>query len=261
MATYKLFDGVDIYYEIHGTGQPLVFLPGWVMTSAFFQKQISGLSDEFQVITIDQRGQGNSGGKDGPLPTIELMAKDLEEIIIGLKLQNIVLIGWSMGALVAWKYYELFGDKKLEGLIVLEMAANLGSPDWASQENASLRADPDKHINSFLQSMFVDSPNTSELLWMIADAKKTPVHIAEKLNLEIAYADARPILPKINIPTLIIYGKNLLFFTEEQEIDTRNGILDAKTLYFDNSKHCPFWEEPEQCNDEIRKFVRSLSKN
>lgn len=259
MATFKLSDGVQINYQDHGSGQPLVFLHGWAMSSTIFSKQSKDLSDEFRVIAIDLRGQANSGGKDGPLPTIYLLAQDLREIIEGLSLRNVVLVGWSMGALVTWKYYERYGDDRLAGLVVLEMAANLGSPDWALQENITLRENPEKHIRSFVASMFAEPLADAELAWMVAEAMKTPVGVAEHLNLEIACADARPILPKLKVPTLMIYGAVPMFFTKEQIQDTINGTPNARVLVFEKSKHCPFWEEPARCNKEIRKFVKSLS--
>lgn len=260
MSTFNLTDGFPIHYVERGAGQPLVFLPGWAMTTAIFQKQIEGLSDCYRVIAVDPRGQGDSRQTEGEgkIPTLKLFAQDLRELMHGLDLYDVVLVGWSMGALIMWDYYDQFGPERLAGMIVLEMVGNLGAPDWAPQENESLQQDAVKHVRSFVSSMFAEPLSEADLDWISGEALKTSVPIAQHLNLEVAYADARPMLPKIRIPTLIIYGGVPLFFTDEQERETIQGIPNVRARFFEKSKHCPFWEEPGRCNSEIRNFVEGL---
>ncbi len=100
-------DGAKIYYEDHGEGQPIVLVHGWMCSSRFWQKNVPGLANEFRVVTPDLRGHGNSS-KVLTGHTIKQYARDIRELIEDLALQNIVLVGWSLGGPVVLSYYEQY---------------------------------------------------------------------------------------------------------------------------------------------------------
>src|SRR3954467_4101361 len=88
---------VDIYYEDHGVGQPVILIHGYPLSGASWEKQLPVLLKAgYRVITYDRRGFGKSGQ-----PTegynYDTFAEDLRKLIAGLKLDNFSLVGFSMG--------------------------------------------------------------------------------------------------------------------------------------------------------------------
>jgi pimeloyl-ACP methyl ester carboxylesterase len=258
MAYYRSFDNTRITYDEKGDGQPIIFLPGWGMGRAYFKKQLESLSSKYKIIAMDLRGLGDSDKENMPKPNIEIWAKDLKEFIDQRQLKKFIIVGWSMGAFVMWHYYDSYEKENLAGMVVLEMVGNLGEPGWATDENATMEHNYKEYLAGFVEGMFAVTPPRDELQRLIEETQKTPMPIAQHLNLVLENADFRQMLPKINIPALILYGKNLLFFTEEQEQETIRAIKNASSVIFQKSKHLPFWEETDEFNKVLTSFVDSL---
>src|ERR1700761_5318699 len=88
---------IDLYYEDHGSGEPIVLIHGYPLSSASWEKQVPVLLDAgYRVIAYDRRGFGKSSQ-----PTTgynyDTFAEDLHQLITQLKLKNVVLVGFSMG--------------------------------------------------------------------------------------------------------------------------------------------------------------------
>ncbi|MFT4039657.1 MAG: alpha/beta hydrolase, partial [Thermomicrobiales bacterium] len=93
-------NGVELYYEIHGAGSPLVMLHGGVNPSEMFGAPLAAMARNREVIAIHLRGHGFSGDADSPWST-ELMADDVAALIAELHMAEIDIMGWSLGAGVA----------------------------------------------------------------------------------------------------------------------------------------------------------------
>jgi len=93
-------NGIDIYYEIHGSGQPFLLITGLGYGLWYWQKLVAELSDHYQVITFDNRGAGKSSQPDGPY-TVSMMASDTAGLLDALELKQIAVLGHSLGGFVA----------------------------------------------------------------------------------------------------------------------------------------------------------------
>jgi non-heme chloroperoxidase len=258
MSYFNSFDNARIAYTESGEGQPVVFLPGWSAGKEYFSKQFDALSSKYRLIAMDLRGMGDSEKSELSKITLESWAKDLRELIIQKNLSDIILVGWSMGSFAMWTYYDMFGKDRIAGLVVTEMVGNLGEPGWAEGENKALEKNPKEYIVGFVTGFFTTPPSEDFLNSLIKVSQKTPIDVAKHLNLVLESSDLRPVFSKISTPSLIIYGKNLLFFTEEQEKETIKTIKNSKVLVFEKSKHCPFIEEHERFNKEIDGFIKTV---
>jgi non-heme chloroperoxidase len=97
MSVYRAADGTGIYYEDLGAGQPLVFIHGWPLSGAMWEYQIVPLMEAgFRCITLDRRGFGKSD-KPGDGYDYKTMGADVAGLIDHLDLQDVTLIGFSMG--------------------------------------------------------------------------------------------------------------------------------------------------------------------
>jgi pimeloyl-ACP methyl ester carboxylesterase len=99
-GNYAEVNGLNIYYEIHGSGQPLVLLHGAYMTIDLMGEVVSALSESRQVIAVELQGHGHTADIDRPL-SYELMADDIAALIEHLALEKADLFGYSMGGGVA----------------------------------------------------------------------------------------------------------------------------------------------------------------
>lgn len=93
-------NGVEIYYEIHGQGSPLVMLHGGVNPSDFFGAPLAAMAEDHQVIAIHMRGHGLSSDAAAPWTT-EQMADDVDAVLDALGFENVDVMGWSLGGGVA----------------------------------------------------------------------------------------------------------------------------------------------------------------
>jgi pimeloyl-ACP methyl ester carboxylesterase len=99
-GSYASFNGVDLYYEIHGSGQPLVLLPGAYMTIAAMGAMVPQLAATRRVIAVELQGQGHTADIERPL-RYELMADDVAALIQYLHLERADIFGFSLGGGVA----------------------------------------------------------------------------------------------------------------------------------------------------------------
>lgn len=112
-------NGVELYYEIHGEGEPLVMLHGGVNPSDFFGAPLAAMAEERQVIAIHMRGHGLSTDADVPWSS-ELMADDVEAFLDEMDLEKVDIMGWSLGGGVALQIAIRHPDR-VGKLIVISM--------------------------------------------------------------------------------------------------------------------------------------------
>src|SRR5213593_2822702 len=97
---YADVNGIKLYYEIHGTGAPLILLHGGLGAISMFGPNLPALAKSRQVIAVDLQGHGRTADIDRPL-SVELMADDIAALIKHLKLERTDLMGYSLGGGVA----------------------------------------------------------------------------------------------------------------------------------------------------------------
>src|SRR5208283_91390 len=105
---------IDLYYEDHGTGKPVVLIHGWPLSGASWEKQVPVLLNAgYRVITYDRRGFGNSSK-----PTYgydyDTFAEDLHKLITKLDLRDVALAGFSMGGGEVARYLGTYGSERVE---------------------------------------------------------------------------------------------------------------------------------------------------
>jgi pimeloyl-ACP methyl ester carboxylesterase len=105
-------DGVNLHYLEAGSGKPILMIPGWSQTAEQFKYQLSGLSDRYRVIAVDMRRHGESDKPEYGYK-ISRLAKDTHDVIHALGLQDVNILGHSMGSSVIWNYYDMFGPERL----------------------------------------------------------------------------------------------------------------------------------------------------
>lgn len=260
-------NGADLYYEDHGSGRPIVFLHGAWAGIRFFQQQLTDLSAEHRTIAFDFRGHGRSEKTDGG-HTVRVYARDLRAFLDNLSLDDVVLVGWSLGALVAWEYVDQFGTDRIGALVNVDMEASPARWD----ENGDGRYDADRlreiHGNvqedhwEFVERTQVqlckEPPSKTVRTMMFDETTRCPPAIKSAIILDATLQDYRDTLPEIDVPTLVCAGADEKWRTVAVVEDTAERIPRARFERFENSGHCLFIEEAERFNRLLGEFVDSV---
>jgi non-heme chloroperoxidase len=127
-------DGVQLSYIRQGSGRPIVLLHGWSQCAEEFKHQIEPLSARYDVIALDQRSHGESQKVPYGLK-ISRLSKDLYDLLAELDLNEVALLGHSMGSCVILCYLDLFGPERLSKIILVDQPPLVTSdPHWTPQE-------------------------------------------------------------------------------------------------------------------------------
>ena len=110
---------IDLYYEDHGSGAPVVLIHGWPLSGASWEKQTAALlAAGHRVITYDRRGFGRSS-KAGVGYNYDTFAADLDELLKTLDLKNVALVGFSMGSGEVTRYLGKYGTKRVRKAVLI----------------------------------------------------------------------------------------------------------------------------------------------
>ena len=120
MPYYVTDDHVRLYYEVRGKGRPVVLVHGLTANRRHFRKQTPELSGEFQVVTLDLRGHGDSEAPEHGL-TLPRLARDLRELMEYLELKDLSVVGWSLGAHVIFEYVKQYSCRGIAKVAVIDM--------------------------------------------------------------------------------------------------------------------------------------------
>jgi pimeloyl-ACP methyl ester carboxylesterase len=261
-------NGADLYYEEHGEGQPIVFLHGATAGLRYFESQLTGLSNEFRAIAVDFRGHGRSEKTDLG-HTFGQYARDVQAFLKQLELDQVVLVGWSMGALISWEYVHQFGTDRLQALVDIDMEPSpIKRPDYeyGTYERADLQEaieaiqqDPIGLLEEQAEALLNDPP-TRELRNLILDeGARTPAPIQGSLTFGLSFiSDYRDVLRSVDVPALVCAGADEKWRSVVSVEHAAELIPDARFDIFEDSGHCITIEEPEHFNLVLSDFIESL---
>jgi pimeloyl-ACP methyl ester carboxylesterase len=183
---YATVNGIKIYYEMYGEGEPLLLIHGNQQSIAAFRAQVNVFAKKYKVIVVDSRGQGKSS-EDGKRYTYDLFAGDMNGLLNELKIDSANIIGWSdggnTGLIMAMKY-----PRKVKKLVT--MGANIFINDKDVIEPAMLKSVRDG-IKLWQKDTAYDNKNSVRLLRMLLEE---PKHSFEELK-------------KIKCPVMVVAGE------------------------------------------------------
>ena len=259
-------NGANLYYEDHGEGQPIVFLHGATAGLRYFEPQLTGLSEEYRPLAFDFRGHGRSE-KTELGHTMAQHARDLRGFLDQLDLDDAVLVGWSMGAIVTWEYVDQFGTDSLRALVDIDMEPSpfrregydhgTYSIEGFRDALVGIQTRPLARLEEQIEALLKDPPSRELRTMMFDESSRTPPPIVGAMLLELMH-DYRDVLPEIDVPTLVCAGADEKWRSVVSVEYAAELIPDAEFELFEESGHCLTIEEPERFNQVISEFVDSL---
>ena len=267
-------DGARIWYEEKGQGKPLVMLHGWGCSPEFFIRNTNELAKSYRVVNMALRGHYKSDKVEYG-HRISRYAADLRDLIHSLGLQQVTVLGWSMGAGVVWSHYELFGADYMDRMIVVDQSPrqyySFGSQEWQGTHLSCYDAESLMILNTTLQldSMSIArslpsacfptgiTPTEEETAFFAEQIEMTPWWVRATIMADHTNLDWRDLLPRITIPTLVVAGRKNQVFAGEGTFYPGRTIPNAKLVIFEESGHMPFYNEATKFNRVVSEFLDS----
>ena len=269
----QVSDDLSLYYETAGKGTiPIVFVPGWTMSSAVFERQRAHFanSDRFRYFSYDPRGQGRSS-KPTQGHTYEQHGRDLHAFLEGLALEQVVLVGWSFGVLDVTSYLQQFGADNVRALVLIDGTpkttgkdstkdwAWVGDDNWLSN-NQSYTVDlltekREQRMREFCEWM-LEKPTPEQVRWSTAISLQTPGWIAALTNATANNANYEDALKALDpkLPLLFVMGEQHWHPVVDEWIKANTPSAKLVTM----GRHLMFWQRSEEFNTELDKFLNSF---
>jgi len=262
---------IDLYYEDHGQGQPVVLIHGYPLDGHSWEKQSAALLDAgYRVITYDRRGFGRSSQ-----PTTgydyDTFAADLKVVLDTLDLTDVVLVGFSMGTGEAGRYLGTYGSQRIAKVAFLAslepfLLKTDDNPNGVPQEVfdgiiAAVKADRYAYFTDFYKAFYntedtLGSRLSDEALrnsWNVAAGSSW---FASSAVVPTWLTDFRADLPKIDVPVLILHGTadNILPIDATAR-PFHKLVPQADYVEIDNAPHGLLWTHADEVNRALLTFL------
>jgi pimeloyl-ACP methyl ester carboxylesterase len=268
MPTVKVGD-INIYYESHGDGEALLLIMGYGAYSAFWGLQIPSFSQEYRVISFDNRGTGQSDKPNMPY-TIKMMADDAKGLLDAIGIDSAHVLGVSMGGMIAQELALNYPDRVKSLILGCTFYGGTKAIQPTPEVQESLREMGKLPVEEQAREMapllwsqeFIDkNPVALELFVAITAKYPTPPHGFVCQAQAIEAHDTYDRLPQIKAPTLVITGDMDRIIPAENSKVLASRIPNAELVVLKNLCHGFFGEAVEETNRIILDFLRRHSKS
>jgi len=262
---------IDLHYEDHGSGQPVVLIHGYPLSGASWEKQVPALLNAgHRVVTYDRRGFGRSSQ-----PTTgynyDTFAEDLRKVILHLELRDFALVGFSMGGGEVARYFGKYGSKDVSKAVIISGVPPflLKTPDNPEGVDANVfdgiikAATTDRY--AFFTEFFKNFYNTDVLLnkrvseqavqasWNLAAGASATASVA---CVPTWHEDFRKDVDKIDVSTLVMHGDaDRILPIAASGARTAKLIKGARLAILKDGPHCITWTHADEVNTELLNFL------
>jgi non-heme chloroperoxidase len=262
---------LDLYYEDHGSGTPIVLIHGYPLSGASWERQVPPLlAAGHRVITYDRRGFGKSSQPTGGY-NYDTFAEDLHKLVTHLKLKDFALAGFSMGGGEVARYLGKYGSKGVSKAVIisgvppflLKTADNPEGIDGGVFEGIQKAVAADRY--AFFTEFFKNFYNTDLLLgkrvseqavqasWNVAAASSATASLA---CVPTWHEDFREDLSRIDVPTLVMHGDaDRILPISASGLRTAKLIKGARSFVVKDGPHCITWTHADEVNRELVNFL------
>jgi non-heme chloroperoxidase len=263
---------IDLYYEDHGTGAPVILIHGYPLSGASWEKQVGPLlAAGHRVITYDRRGFGKSSQPTGGY-NYDSFTEDLHELIVKLGLSDVALVGFSMGGGEVARYFRKYGSSGVSKAVfissvppfLLKTSDNPEGLDASVFEGIQKSVGADRY--AFFESFFKNFYNADLLMgkrvseqvvrasWNVAAGCLATAALA---CVATWYEDFREDLDCIDVPTLVIHGNaDRIVPIGASGARSAELIKGAQLFVVNDGPHGILWTHADEVNRELVNFLQ-----
>ena len=263
--------GIQLHYEDHGSGDPVVLIHGYPLSGASWEKQVAVLLEAGRrVITYDRRGFGKSSQ-----PTTgynyDTFAEDLHKLVTHLKLRNFALVGFSMGGGEVARYIGKHGPKGVSKAVIIggvppHLLKTSDNPDGVDRSvfegiQKAVAADRYAFFSEFFKNFFNTdvflgkriSEQAVQASWNVAASASATASLA---CVPTWHEDFRNDLTGIDVPTLVIHGDaDRIVPIKASGEKTAKLVKGARLVAIKDGPHAVNWTHADEVNTEIVNFL------
>ncbi|MFJ5035210.1 alpha/beta fold hydrolase [Streptomyces sp. NPDC088560] len=263
---------IELYYEDHGTGQPVVLIHGFPLDGHSWEKQSAALLEAgYRVITYDRRGFGQSSQPTAGYD-YDTFAADLNTVLETLDLRDAVLVGFSMGTGEAARYLGTYGSSRIAKVAFLGslepcLVKSDDNPQGAAPAeffqgvSDAVKADRFAYYTSFYQDFYNLDENLGTRIseeavrnsWNVAAGGGAHAAAAAPLTWG---TDFRQDIPKIDVPALILHGTGDRILPVDSTARLFHKALpSADYVEIDGAPHGLLWTHADEVNKALLEFL------
>jgi non-heme chloroperoxidase len=262
---------INLHYEDHGVGKPVVLIHGYPLNGASWEKQVAVLLEAgHRVITYDRRGFGRST-QPATGYHYDTFAEDLRALLNHLSLHDFALVGFSMGGGEVARYLGKYGSKGVRKAVFISSVPPflLKTPDNPEGVDGSVFAGIEKAVTAdryaFFTEFFKNFYNADLLLgkrvsqeviqasWNIAAGASATASLA---CVPTWHEDFRGDLARIDVPTLVIHGDaDRILPIGASGLRTAKLVKGARMVVVKDGPHCVTWTHADEVNRELVSFL------
>ncbi len=262
---------IELYYEDHGSGQPVILIHGYPLSGASWEKQVAALLNAgYRVITYDRRGFGKSS-QPAEGYSYDIFAEDLHKMIMQLKLQDFTLVWFSMGGGEIARYFGKYGSSGAAKAVIiggvppflLKTSDNPEGVDGNVFEGIKKAVAADRYAffteffkNFFNTDLYLDKRVSEDVVrasWNLAAGASATASLA---CVATWLEDFRHDLSRIDVPTLVIHGDDdrIVPLTAAGQ-RTAKVVKGAHLVVIKGGPHCITWTHAEEVNTALLSFL------
>ncbi|KOP39117.1 alpha/beta hydrolase [Flavobacterium sp. WLB] len=264
---------VKLYVKDYGKGKPVILIHGWPLSNEMWEYQVEYLvKNNYRVIAYDRRGFGKSSqpweGYD-----YDTLTDDLSEIINQLELENVTLVGFSMGGGEVVRYFSRYQGKgvakaALISSIIPFLLKTEDNPDGHPREKsettaAAIKEDRIGFVDNFGKTFFgvniINKPLSTALLeyYRMLCSFASP-HATLKCAESFSFTDFRDELSTITVPTLIIHGNDdKIVPIDLTSKKASEAIANNTYIIYEGAPHGLFYTDRDKLNEDLLEFLNS----
>ena len=262
---------IELHYEDHGSGQPVVLIHGYPLDGSSWEKQTAALLEAgYRVITYDRRGFGKSSQ-----PTVgydyDTFAADLKTLLDTLDLTEVVLVGFSMGTGEVARYIGTYGSARVAKAVFLGslqpfLLQTADNPTGVPQEVFdglldAVKSDRYAFFTGFYQNFYnLDENLGGRVSQEVVDVSQSIAAGSSFLASSAAQptwlTDFRGDIPKIDVPALIVHGTadRILPIDSTGRVFTKS-LPSAEYVEIDGAPHGMLWSHHAEVNEVLLAFL------
>jgi pimeloyl-ACP methyl ester carboxylesterase len=262
---------INLYYEDHGKGSPVVLIHGWPLSGASWEKQTAALlAAGHRVITYDRRGFGRSS-KPGVGYDYDTFAADLNKLLTKLDLKKVSLVGFSMGSGEVTRYLGKYGSKRVRKAVLIGtlgpyLVKTDDNPEGVDRSvfegiKSALRADRPAFLMEFLRNFYnfdvtggkLVSERVLEDNWNVAAGASA---IGAVACVDCWIEDFRKDIGRNKVPTLILHGDaDRILPPDASSRRQAKMIKNVTFVELPGGPHGVLWTHADQINSELVRFL------
>jgi pimeloyl-ACP methyl ester carboxylesterase len=248
-------DGVKIYYEVHGSGPPLLLTHGYSLTSAMWQGQIEALSRHHQLILWDMRGHGRSDYPDDPAAYSEaLTVADMAALLDEVGAVTAIVGGLSLGGYMSLAFYRAH-PQRVEALLIIDTGPGFKKDEAREAWNRRAQDTGDRFEREGLSGLELTSRERSSASHRDASGLVR----AARGMLTQRDASVIELLPHIRVPSLVVVGADDAPFLAASDYMAAK-IPGAKKVVIPAAGHAVNIDAPQAFIDAVLPFLDSLPR-